>query len=82
MLARAMECDLVPDSPYIAEMGHKISGDFVPAARALVTDEAGQKLMNMLDIDLKLHEQYNLPKARTDYLEAAVRKQIRGICGK
>lgn len=80
MLARAMECDLVPDSPYIAEMGHKISGEFVPVARAIATDETKQKLKDMTDIELKLHEQYNLPKARTDYLENAVRKQIREIC--
>ncbi len=81
MLSRAMKEDLVPDSPYIAQMGHRINGDFIPVARAIATDSMKSKLKELKDVELKLHEKYNLPKERTDFLEEAVRGQIRGILG-
>ncbi len=81
MLSRAMKEDLVPDSPYIAQMGHKINGDFIPVAKAIATDRMKTKLQELKDVELKLHDKYNLPKERTDFLEGAVRSQIRGILG-
>lgn len=81
MLSRAMKDDLTENSPYIENMGHKINGDFIPVARALATDSMKSKLKDMTDIPLRLHEQYNLPKERTDFLEWIVRRQIREIVG-
>ena len=79
MLSRAMKDDLTENSPYIENMGHKINGDFIPVARALATDSMKSKLKDMTDIPLRLHEKYNLPKERTDFLEWIVRRQIREI---
>lgn len=81
MLARAMECDLTEDSPYIASMGHKISGEFIPVARAYTKrdPEIRHRLEKIRDIPLRLHPEYNLPWGRTDFLEKAVRTQIRQI---
>lgn len=82
MLARAMKDDLVKDSPYIAEMGHKIGGDFIPEARALLDAKTRERLENLREEPLRLHEKYNLPKERTDFLEQAVQGQIAGILKK
>lgn len=79
MLARAMREDLEIDSPYIQEMGHKINGFFVPVSRAMLRDETRKKLHELKDVRLRLHEKYNLPKERTDFLEKQVRHQIEGI---
>ena len=79
MLARAMKEDLKPDSPYIMEMGHKIGPDFIPAGRAFASDRVKGILRELRDAPLKLHEKYNLPKERTDFLERQGRRQIDGI---
>ena len=81
MLARAMKEDLVTDSPYIKEMGHRIGPDFVPAARLLLTDREKERLRSIQNDPLRLHGAYNLPRERTDFLEETVHLQIRRILG-
>lgn len=82
MLARAMRDDLIEDSPYIAEMGHKIRGQFIPVAKSLLDDTARTRLQSLEEVPLRLHEKFNLPKERTDFLEKAVQGQIREILGR
>ena len=79
MLARAMTDDLAIDSPYIKEMGHKIGPDFIPAARAMATDTMKERLRKVYEEPLRLHEQYNLDRERTDFLNEIVHHQIREI---
>ncbi len=79
MLARAMKEDLEIDSPYIKEMGHKMGPDFIPAGHAMMTERTRDILKRLEDEPLKLHETYNLPKERTDFLDEAVRHQIHSI---
>ncbi len=79
MLARAMKDDLVEESPYIAEMGHKIRGQFIPVARTLLDEVSKERLRAVADEPLRLHEKFNLPEERTAFLEKAVQGQIKGI---
>lgn len=82
MLARAMKEDLSIDSEYIKEMGHKIGPDFIPGARAMLTERERERLQALSDVPLRLHALYNLPKERTDFLEQQVQHQIAGILRK
>lgn len=42
---------------------------FAPVSRAMLRDETRKKLQELKDVSLRLHEKYNLPKERTDFLE-------------
>ena len=79
LFARAMKSDLVENSSYIEEMGHKIQGRFIPVARGFLDDTTRGRLRALADEPLHLHKQYNLSVARTEFLERAVREQIRKI---
>ena len=79
MLARAMKDDLVDDSEYIRSREHKLGGDFVRVGRGLLDNETKESLEGLVDVPLKLHESFNLPKERTDFLDALVQKHLREI---
>lgn len=77
MLARAMKMDLTEGSEYIRERTHKMGGDFVKVGRGLLDDDIRERLESLIDIPLKLHDQFNLPKERTDFLDKLIQKHIR-----
>lgn len=52
---------------------------FVPVSRAMLRDETRKKLQELKDVSLRLHEKYNLPKEKIDFLDKQVRHQIEGI---
>ena len=80
MLARAMPEDMEKiDSPYILGLGHKIGPDYIPVARHFADSIIREVLKKLRDEPLRLHETYNLPKERTDFLEKQVHHQIEEI---
>ena len=76
MLARAMKVDLDDNSDYIRSREHKLGGRFVEIGRSLLNDIARERLEKLVDVPMKLHERFNLPKGRTDFLDCLVQKHI------
>ena len=79
LLARAMEVDLEDDSEYIESLTHKMGGDFVRVGKGLLDNDIRKRLKALVDVPLKLHEKYNLPKERTDFLDHLIQKHIRDM---
>ncbi len=78
-MSRAMMSDLKPGSKYIEDMTHVIGGKMLPVGKALANDDCRARLRELLDQPILLHQTYNLPKERTDFLDKAVQEQIKGI---
>ena len=81
LLARAMKDDLVPDSEYIKDRTHKLGGDFVTVGHGLLDNVTRERVKELVGVPLKLHEEFNLPKERTDFLDAQIQKQVAGVLG-
>ena len=79
LLARIRTEDLVFDAPKIKALDHKIGVKFVPGARWALTPRTADILRSLLEEPLHLHGENDLPKERTDFLEAAIHRQIREI---
>ena len=79
LLSRAMDCSIDEDYSYTLGIGHKISADFVVAAKYMLTNKARDTLRSLAGFSFSRHKSYNLPKKRLTFLERVVREQARNI---
>ena len=79
LLAHAMDTTLVQDTDYVRSLGHKAGGEFVLAAKHMLTHTTRELLRGLLEFSFKPHKQYNLPPERLTWLNSVVRQQIREI---
>ena len=77
LFPRAMQDDLRDDSEFILSKEHKLGGEFIDVGKWMLDDITRERLESLVDVPLKLHEKYNLPKERIDFLNHLIQKHIR-----
>ena len=76
LLCRCMDDDLADLDKYLETQGHKLGGDYLTPAKALLTNDILHKLEDLKNFSFNRLGKINLPEERLRILENQVNKQI------